>query len=151
MPFPFSFALNVPGIANPFAPPPGDEGQHNAPADAGPLFNESYYFDAVAPDGSIGMYARVGRLPNQDCCSFVGGIFRQGKEPILFIDMNAPLPPSNPKMQKFQTDKFSVESTCIEPLKKFNFKLYGQSERLLPRIQEDRTSQTHVGQHNVLA
>lgn len=107
------------------APPVSDEGEHATPADAGPLFNESWYFDCTKADGSLGMYARIGRLPNQDCCSFVGGVFRKDEPPVMFIDMKAPLPPSDYLVQKFATDRFSVESKCLDPLSKFAFKLNG--------------------------
>ena len=101
-----------------------DEGVHVPPQDAGPLWNESWYFDCT--NGELGMYARIGRLPNQNCCSFVGGIFQRNEEPILFVNMQAPLPSSNdPMIQHFSTDRFNVENQCLDPLKKFAFKLSG--------------------------
>ena len=47
--------------APPLRPAPHDEGRH-APGSE-PLWNESWYFDAIARDGSIGAYVRVGLLP----------------------------------------------------------------------------------------
>ena len=41
---------------------PFDEGLHRPDAD--PLWNESYYLDFVADDGSVGGYARIGLYPN---------------------------------------------------------------------------------------
>lgn len=41
---------------------PSDENLH--PLDAEPLWNESYYLDFVADDGSVGGYARIGLYPN---------------------------------------------------------------------------------------
>jgi hypothetical protein len=40
-----------------------DEGRH--PAAEEPLWNESWYFDFAAPDGSIGGYVRLGLYPNE--------------------------------------------------------------------------------------
>lgn len=101
-----------------------DEGVHVHPKDSGPLWNESWYFDCT--NGDLGMYARIGRLPNQNCCSFVAGIFQRDQKPILFVNMQAPLPSSDdPLIQHFSTDRFSVESKCLEPLKKFALKLKG--------------------------
>lgn len=41
---------------------PSDEGRHRP--EAHPLWNESYYLDFVAGDGSVGGYARIGMYPN---------------------------------------------------------------------------------------
>ncbi|HWE69206.1 MAG TPA: hypothetical protein VG205_02525 [Acidimicrobiales bacterium] len=41
---------------------PSDENLHTP--DAEPLWNESYYLDFVADDGSVGGYARIGLYPN---------------------------------------------------------------------------------------
>ncbi len=50
----------------PLRPDPADEGTH----DPGPeeLWNESWYFDAISDDGGLGVYHRIGRLPNTDAC-----------------------------------------------------------------------------------
>ncbi|KAK3704341.1 hypothetical protein LTR37_013894 [Vermiconidia calcicola] len=107
-----------------YSPNIAEEAEHVPPADL-TLWNESWYFDAVTPDGSLGMYARLGRLPNQNRCNFVGGIFRRHEPPIRFIDMNAPLPPSDPLIQTFSTDRFSVECRCLDPLTTFTVKVQG--------------------------
>lgn len=67
------------------APNVAEEAEHMAPSGS-PLWNESWYFDVVTPDGSLGMYARLGRLPNQNRCNFVGGIFRRNEKPLMFIN-----------------------------------------------------------------
>ncbi len=47
----------------PFGPvDPADETTH--PAGPEPYWNESYYFDFTADDGSLGGYVRIGRYPN---------------------------------------------------------------------------------------
>ena len=102
-----------------------EEAEHVPPNDE-PLWNESWYFDAMKPDGSIGMYARIGRLPNQNKCNFIGGIFQRGKAPITFVDMNAPLPPSDPFVQRLTAERFSVEARCVDPLTTFAVKINGK-------------------------
>jgi len=53
----------APTDALPFGPvDPADEGTH--PAGPEPLWNESYYLDFAAEDGSLGGYVRIGRYPN---------------------------------------------------------------------------------------
>lgn len=120
--------LNAASLVKPayisYSPNIADEGEHVPPADS-PLWNESWYFDAVTPDGSLGMYARIGRLPNQNRCNFVGGVFRRDEDPIMFADMDAPLPPSDPLVQQFATDRFSFASQCVDPLTTFALKLSG--------------------------
>src|SRR5439155_26689961 len=43
-------------------PEAGDEGRH--PPGPEELWNESWYFDAVSEDGTVGMYTRLGLYPN---------------------------------------------------------------------------------------
>ena len=50
------------GRPAPLAPRPGDEDRHRAGAE--PLWNESWYFDAVSADASLGVWVRVGLYPN---------------------------------------------------------------------------------------
>ena len=107
------------------APRIAEEAEH-VPPSREPLWNESWYFDAVTPDGNVGMYARIGRLPNQNMGNFIGGIFQRGEAPITFVDMNAPLPHSDPLIQKFATARFSVEARCVDPLTTFAVKFNGQ-------------------------
>lgn len=107
------------------SPDVADEGEHVPPVDSGSLWSESWYFDTTTANGDLGIYARVGRLPNQDRCNFVGGIFRRNEAPIMFVDMDVALPASDPLVQQFSTDRFSVESRCLDPLSKFAFKLKG--------------------------
>lgn len=60
-------------------PDPADEAAH----DPGPelLWNESWYFDAVSDDGELGLYVRLGRLPNQDRSFYAVSICGAGRPP----------------------------------------------------------------------
>ena len=44
--------------------------RRRGPHEPGPeeLWNESWYFDAISDDGALGVYHRIGRLPNTDAC-----------------------------------------------------------------------------------
>ena len=52
-------------------PEPADEGRHEPGPEA--LWNESWYFDAVATTASLGVYVRLGRLPNQGTSCLLHG------------------------------------------------------------------------------
>ena len=106
------------------APRIAEEAEH-VPSSEDPLWNESWYFDAMTPDGSIGMYARIARLPNQGRGNFIGGIFQRGKAPITLVDMNAPLQPSETLVQRLATERLSVETRCLDPLTTFAIKING--------------------------
>jgi len=82
--------LGEPANARPRAPAARDE----APHDPGPeqLWNESWYFDAVAPDGSLGAYVRVGLYPHLDACWYTALVCGPGRPTIAAIDFAAPLP-----------------------------------------------------------
>jgi hypothetical protein len=70
----------------------GDEELH-APGPE-PLWNESYYFDFAAPDGSIGGYVRLGLYPNWDRAWYWACVVRPGRPLVLVADNAAPLPPA---------------------------------------------------------
>src|SRR6201997_3507839 len=56
------------------------------------LWNESFYFDFAAPDGSIGGYVRLGLYPNWDRAWYWACIVRPGQPAILVADNAAALP-----------------------------------------------------------
>jgi hypothetical protein len=56
------------------------------------LWNESYYFDFVAPDGSVGGYIRLGLYPNWDRAWYWACVARPGQPVVLVADNAVPLP-----------------------------------------------------------
>ena len=105
---------------------PTDEGSH-AP---GPelTWNESWYFDAVADDASLGVYARIGRVPNQDFALYSAAIVAPGKPAIIVLDAAAPLPDADDPTQTIERDSFHAAQECREPLRRFRVTLHGTGQ-----------------------
>ena len=58
------------------------------------LWNESFYFDFAAPDGSIGGYVRLGLYPNWERAWYWACVVRPGRPALLVADNAVPLPAS---------------------------------------------------------
>jgi hypothetical protein len=56
------------------------------------LWNESYYYDFAAPDGSVGGYVRLGLYPNWERAWYWACLVRPGQPTVLVADNAAPLP-----------------------------------------------------------
>jgi hypothetical protein len=111
------------GANAPLRPDPADEGTH----DPGPeeLWNESWYFDAISDDGGLGVYHRIGRLPNTDACLMTTCIVRPGEPAIMLVDPSAPLPPADDPAQAVATQAIRASHLCLEPLKRFRLEVEG--------------------------
>jgi hypothetical protein len=109
--------LPAPGSAPaaPLRPAPQDEAEH-APSPE-PLWSESWYFDAIAQDGSIGAYVRVGRYPNLGVCWYTALICGPGRPTVAVVDFAAPLPVG--EHLEVQTDKLRASHRCERPLERF--------------------------------
>jgi hypothetical protein len=70
--------------------PPSDEGRH--PPGDDPLWNESWYFDFAAADGSLGGYVRLGLYPNLGVSWYWACVVGQGRPLVTVVDHEAPLP-----------------------------------------------------------
>lgn len=103
-----------------------DSGRHTAGPE--PLWNESWYFDAVNDGADLGVYTRLGRLPNQDSCVYTVAIVRPGQPAIMLVDYAAPLPSIDDDSQLITTDTLTAEQTCLEPLKRFHVAVTGTAE-----------------------
>jgi hypothetical protein len=84
--------------------PPGPE----------PLWNESYYFDFAAPDGSVGGYVRLGLYPNWDRAWYWACVVRPGQPLVLVADNAAPLPPAG--QAGLRTAAVTADQVITEPL-----------------------------------
>ena len=112
--------------AVPLRPEPVDEGRH--PPGPEPLWNESWYFDAVADDESLGVYVRLGRLPNQGISLYTVAICGPGRPSIMVIDPRAPLPDAGDDAQAIDTESFHAEQHCELALERLRVKLRGRGE-----------------------
>jgi hypothetical protein len=79
------------------------------------LWNESYYFDFAAPDGSIGGYVRLGLYPNWDRAWYWACIVRPGQPAVLVAENAAALPA--PGRTGLRTDAFAAAQHITEPLR----------------------------------
>lgn len=79
------------GRPAPLRPEPQDEDRHKPGPE--PLWNESWYFDVIAPDGQLGAYIRIGLYPNLDRCWYTAFVCGPDRPTVAVIDFAAPLPP----------------------------------------------------------
>jgi hypothetical protein len=79
------------------------------------LWNESYYFDFAAPDGSVGGYVRLGLYPNWDRAWYWACVVRPGRPTVLVADNAVPLPASG--STTVQTAGISGTQQITEPLR----------------------------------
>jgi hypothetical protein len=70
---------------------PQDEGRHEPDA-AQQLWNESWYFDFAAEDGSIGGYVRLGLYPNLGVAWYWGYLVREGEQLLAVKHHESKLP-----------------------------------------------------------
>ena len=84
--------LPAPGVGKPapLKPDAADEGRHEPGPE--PLWNESWYFDAVSDDQTLGVYVRLGRLPNQNVALYTACVCGPGRPSVMLVDPAAPLP-----------------------------------------------------------
>jgi hypothetical protein len=91
---------------------PDDERLH----EPGPqqLWNESYYFDFAADDGSIGGYVRLGLYPNWNRAWYWACVVRPGEPAVLLADNAAPLPAAG--RTDLHTDAWAATQDITVPL-----------------------------------
>lgn len=88
-----------------------DELRH--PAGTELLWNESWYFDFAAPDGSLGGYVRLGLLPNLNVAWFWAYLVGTDRPMLAVRDHEAPLPRG--KSLEIRTDGLWTDLTCETP------------------------------------
>src|SRR5271165_2046659 len=78
------------------------------------LWNESYYFDFAAPDGSVGGYLRLGLYPNWDRAWYWACVVRPGQPAVQLAENAAPLPRSG--STELRTSSFAASQQIAQPL-----------------------------------
>jgi hypothetical protein len=114
----------LPGADAPRAalqPQPSDEGRHHPGPE--PLWNESWYFDAVDDSETLGVYVRIGRIPNQGHCFYSAAIVRPGHPALMVVDNAAPLDDTDGAVETVVTDALRSTLHCTEPLTRFHVTL----------------------------
>lgn len=101
-----------------------DEGLHEPGAE--PTWNESWYFDGVTDDGSLGVYVRLGRVPNRGHTLYTAAIVGPGRPAVLVVDPAAPLPAGDDESQAIAIDGLVASWACEEPLTRFRVRLRGR-------------------------
>ncbi|MHB8533666.1 MAG: DUF7064 domain-containing protein [Solirubrobacteraceae bacterium] len=117
------------GRTAPLRPDPQEEGRHQPGPEA--LWNESWYFDAVSGDGALGLYVRLGRLPNQDVCLYTACVCGPGRPSVMLVDAAAPLPGAEDPAQAIESKgppALSARQLCEEPLQRFRVQVRGQAQ-----------------------
>jgi len=91
----------------------GDEALH----EPGPeqLWNESYYFDFAAPDGSVGGYVRLGLYPNWGRAWYWACVVRPGQPTIMVADNDAALPMAG--SAELRTGAVTARHEITQPLR----------------------------------
>ena len=123
----------------PLVPTATDEGQHS-PQDV-PHWSESWYFDAVSDDRTIGVYTRLGRVPARGTALYSAAIVMPGGSTFMLVDPAADLP--DDPGQTVTTDRFHADQLCVEPLQSFRVRLRGtaaaHADHAAPLRAEDGT------------
>jgi hypothetical protein len=129
--------LPAPGEGRPPAlvPPPEDEGKHAPGGER--LWNESWYFDAISEDGTLGAYVRIGLYPNLGVAWYTAFVCGPGRPTVAMVDFGAPLPDGS--SLAIDRDGLRADHVCEAPLERFRvtFAGTGRSHRDAAAILRD--------------
>jgi hypothetical protein len=106
------------------APSPDDEWPHEPGTEE--LWNESWYFDAVSEDGTLGAYVRIGLYPNLELAWYTAYVTGPGRPAVAVVDLEAPLPGGEHLHTVART--LEAQHRCEQPLERFTLKLAGTGE-----------------------
>jgi hypothetical protein len=98
-----------------------DEALH--PAGPELLWNESYYFDFAAADGSVGGYVRLGLYPNWERAWYWACVVRPGQPTVLLADNHASMP--GPGSTQLATGSYTARQEITRPLETARLTLNG--------------------------
>ena len=118
---------------------PSDEGRHVP--DPEDLWNESYYFDFVTPDRSLGGWLRLGLYPNRGVAWWTAWIVRPGRPGLCSVDYHAPVPPGDSLATTTAHDGTRIAMEVRHPLEEFH--LVADTAGLL--VEPDRLGYDETG------
>jgi Phosphotransferase enzyme family len=109
-------------------PAPEAEAPHEPGSE--PFWNESWYFDAVSRDPGIGVYVRLGNVPNQ-----VGGVYsiavvRPGQPTVMVTDYACPHPVLECDRQTINAVDYRATQHCVTPLREYHVQFDGSAAQL---------------------
>ncbi len=90
-----------------------DEARHDHTDEQ--LWNESYYYDFFAPDGSLGGYLRIGFIPNLNRVWYWACAVGPDRQLVTVVDNEVPLP-TDPRSLELRTDALWADHTIEDPL-----------------------------------
>jgi hypothetical protein len=93
------------------------------------LWNESYYFDFAAPDGSVGGYVRLGLYPNWNRAWYWACVVRPGEPAVQVADNGAGLPLAG--RTEMRADSFTASQVISEPLRSARVRLDATAAAIL--------------------
>jgi hypothetical protein len=111
----------MPSAADEHLHPPGHE----------QLWNESWYYDFAAPDGSVGGYVRLGLYPNWERAWYWACLVRPGQPTVLVADNAAPLPAAG--RTDLRTDACAATQDITSPFEAARVRLDARAAAVLPR------------------
>ena len=111
----------------PTLPDPRDESPH-APGDE-PFWNESWYFDGVGADPEIGVYVRLGNVPNQGSCLYTVAVVRPGKPTVMVTDYAGPPPVLQDRRQIVHGTDYEAVQECVTALCDFRVQFTGAARQ----------------------
>ena len=111
----------------PTPPDPRDESPH-APGDE-PFWNESWYFDGVGADPEIGVYVRLGNVPNQGSCLYTVAVVRPGKPTVMVTDYAGPPPVLQDRRQIVHGTDYEAVQECVTALSDFRVQFTGAARQ----------------------
>jgi hypothetical protein len=98
---------------------PADERHHQPGAEA--LWNESWYFDFAAPDGSIGGYVRIGLYPNLGTVWYWACLVGPGRPLVMVVDHEVAPPPGG--SLEVRSSGLWADHNCETPLEHWSLGL----------------------------
>ena len=99
--------------------PPGDEA----------FWNESWYFDGVGADPEIGVYVRLGNVPNQGSCLYTVAVVRPGKPTVMVTDYAGPSPVLQSRRQIVHGTDYEAVQECVTALRDFRVQFTGAARQ----------------------